>query len=1088
MISMRTFRKNILRSLFRFSGKPLERGKKQKNNSLMTPVVLPESFLAIFDQEDYLAANPDVRQSIEIGRHQSALSHFQTAGYWEVKQGGRQIGAKFPHFDKDVYLKYNPDLASLNTAERAFEHFVEYGYGEYLNGSRIVIGYFPLPVSTTIIGQIESVFDEEAYLLANADVVEAIEQGKIKNGWEHFIKYGMYEAQRLGRPLNVLVGRMTEPEYLFKFPDLFKPTMQGVISSPFEHFLRHGLAEIVSGKRVIHAYGGYHYHEPTLTAAITDELEGIRDKPLISFIIPVYNVEKRWLELAIASIERQWYSNWEICIADDCSTKLETVNYLKSIVSSKIKVKFLKKNVNISGASNEALSLASGDYVALMDNDDEITPDALYEVALKINEGAEFIYSDEDKLELNGQYSEPHFKPDFSPDMFLSHNYMSHLGVIKRSLVQDVGGWSVGLEGAQDYDLYLKVMERTKKVCHIPKVLYHWRKVPGSTAAAFSDKSYAQLAGKKALSNALKRRGIRGKVVYGVSPGLYRIKYAIKNQPLVSIIIPFKDMPEMLSVCISSLLEKTTYINFEVIGISNNSEESATFDEMQRLSLLDKRVKFFEYNVPFNYSEINNYGVNKLAKGDFIVFMNNDIEVISEHWLEEMLMLAQRKDTGCVGAKLLYENSSIQHAGIVLAPGTSHLVIPVFSGFPRNALGYAARIATTNNYSAVTAALLMIDKEKFTQVNGFDEKNFAIAYNDVDLCLKVKRKGYHNVYTPYAEAFHYESMSRGYDTESVSKLERMGAEAERLKALNSDFFSRYDESYNLNLTLDDVSFGISPVVGRLNKPYIGNVFSEKIIKKGEFNKKKHNRICLFSHFDKDHIIDSYVVNYIKELSHFYDVVFITTSADITKSEIVKIQSYCIKYIVKENYGYDFGAWKTGLDAISEQINSYDYLLMCNDSVYGPFYNLKNIIHDMESSKFDVWSMTDSLEYSYHLQSYFVQYSKAAFTHNIFVDNWREFKIFENKHKLILNYEVGYSSNLINCEDLNVGVFYTVVGKTYLNTLQYYWRDMISDGFPFLKIEVLKKNPLKLDISDYQVVLKKHSNYSPTLISSHLTRF
>lgn len=1084
---MYNLRNKVLHALSRFTNKK-SKSRYENNSATRVEVDLPLSFLECFDSEDYLLANPDVRKSIKKGHHQSALDHFRVAGYQEVMQGGRRIGSKFPHFDRDVYLKYNPDLSELTSRNGAFEHFVRHGYCEYLNGDRIIIGYFPLPNNPESVSRIKAAFDENAYLYANTDISAAIARGEIKSGWDHFVKFGIREAQCTGRPLNVIVGSMTEPEYLFKFPDLFKRMMQGVIDSPFQHFLEHGLQEIVSGRRVVQAYGGYQYYEPDITEDVIAIMGCFAQRPLISVVIPVFNVEKRWLELAVSSIKKQWYSNWEICIADDCSTNTETIGYLNSIVCDQIKVKFLTKNINISGASNEAFKLAQGDYIALMDNDDELTPDALYEVVKEINKGAEFIYSDEDKLELNGQFTEPHFKPDFSPDMLLSHNYISHLGVIKRSIVKEVEGWTVGLEGAQDYDLYLKVLERTKKISHIPKVLYHWRKVPGSTAAAFNDKSYAQQAGRKALSNALRRRGIGGQVKYGVSPGLYRIKYKIKDEPLVSIVIPFKDKPELLSVCITSLLKKTNYKNFEVIGVSNNSEEASTFTEMQRLSSLDSRVRFIEFNVPFNYSKINNHAVRSLAKGDYVVFMNNDIEVISEHWIEEMLMLAQRENTGCVGAKLLYADSTIQHAGIVIAPGTRHLVIPVFSRFPRNSLGYSARLATVNNYSAVTAALMMISRKKFDEVGGFDEINFAVAYNDVDLCLKVKRGGYYNVYTPYAEAFHYESMSRGYDTESVTKLERLGTEAHKLKTLNQDFSNDYDENYNPNLNVDDVSFQISPTIGRLNEAYIGKPFSEKIVKKGELRKKQKNRVCLFSHFDHDDIIDDYVVYYIKELSRLYDVVFISTSSGMSSKEISKIEAVCLGYIIKENTGYDFGAWKSGLNYISKLVDDYDYLLMCNDSVYGPFTGLEKIVAAMELSDIDVWSMSDNNEYHYHLQSFFVQYSKAALNHKIFNECWDNFKIFDDKKTLINKYEVGFFNNVVKNSGLKINVLYSTENKTFLNPLHYHWKEMLMSGFPFLKIELLKKNPMSIDISDYKDVIQKTGgNYPLSLMESHLSR-
>ncbi|WP_457560454.1 glycosyltransferase family 2 protein, partial [Caminibacter sp.] len=309
----------------------------------------------------------------------------------------------------------------------------------------------------------------------------------------------------------------------------------------------------------------YIYQAPKLTEEIKKEIKNFQKKPLISIIMSVFNVEPKWLKKAIESAENQWYDNCELCIADDASTKKETKEFLKTIKNPKIKIKFLDKNLGISGASNEALKMAEGEYIALMDNDDELTPDALYEVVKVINEKeAEFIYSDEDKIEMSGEFVEPHFKPDCAPDMFLSQNYISHLGVIKKELVEKVGGWEIGLEGSQDYDLYLKVLEHTDKIYHIPKVLYHWRKIPGSTAAEYSQKSYAQEAGRKALENAMKRRGIKAKVKNGLTPGTYKFEYEIKGEPLVSIVIPFKDKPELLRQCIGSILEKTTYKNFEI--------------------------------------------------------------------------------------------------------------------------------------------------------------------------------------------------------------------------------------------------------------------------------------------------------------------------------------------------------------------------------------------------------------------------------------------------------------------------------------------------------------------------------------------
>ena len=522
--------------------------------------------------------------------------------------------------------------------------------------------------------------------------------------------------------------------------------------------------------------------------------------------MPVYNVDPKWLDLAIKSVEKQWYDNWELCISDDRSTNEETINYLKSIKNQKVKVKFLDTNLNISGSSNAALDLASGEYIALMDNDDEITPDALYEVVKVINEiDADFIYSDEDKLEMNETFSDPHFKPDFAPDMFLSQNYISHLGVIKKELIEKVDGFTIGLEGAQDYDLYLKVFECTNKIFHIQKVLYHWRKIPGSTASEFSEKSYAQDAGVKALQNAMKRRGTDAKVENGKYPGTYRVKYEILYNPLVSIIIPFKDMPELLTMCVESILNKSTYKNFEIIGMSNNSNESNTFDEMKRLEKLDNRVKFYEYNVPFNYSDINNHAVNNYAKGEHIILLNNDIEIISAEWIENMLEHSQRDEVGCVGAKLYYPNDTIQHAGVILGLGgvAGHSHKHFFKTHP----GYFFRLNLVQNISAITAACLMIKNTIFKELEGLNDGDLKIAFNDVDFCLRVQEKGYRNIFTPYSEAYHHESISRGAE-DNPEKIARFNNEIEYMKKRHKNILENGDPFYNVNLTLDREDFSL----------------------------------------------------------------------------------------------------------------------------------------------------------------------------------------------------------------------------------------------------------------------------------------
>lgn len=551
----------------------------------------------------------------------------------------------------------------------------------------------------------------------------------------------------------------------------------------------------------------YLYRQPVFTPEIKKRLDNFKYKPLISIVIPVFNGSGRWLESAILSIENQWYKHWELCIADDGSHKLETLDYLKSIKSPNIKIIYLPKNEGIAAASNQALTQASGEYVALMDQDDELTVDALYEVVNEINQTTpDFIYTDEDKINAGGTYSEPHFKPDFSPELFLSQNYLSHLGVVKKSILDEIHGFNSSMNGAQDYDLYLRILEQTIRIAHIPRVLYHWRRTPDSSSSNFHNKSYAQTAGKLALTAAIKRRNLDASVVNGKYPGTYRVRYAIKNTPLVSIIIPFRDEPELLKKCIHSILEKTTYQNFEIICVNNNSSEAATFPVLEKLESLDRRISFFEYNVPFNYSQINNYAVENFSSGDIILLLNNDIEIISPGWIESMLEFAQRKDVGVVGAKLFYPDNHIQHAGIIIGvggvAGHSHKY------FDKVHHGYFSRPHLLQNLSAVTGACFMVKRSIYTEVGGLDEVNLKIAFNDVDFCLRIREKHYLNVYTPFAEAYHHESYSRGHEI-TTQQQARFQEEVEYMLQRHTGILESGDPYYNPQLSLENESFEIA---------------------------------------------------------------------------------------------------------------------------------------------------------------------------------------------------------------------------------------------------------------------------------------
>jgi GT2 family glycosyltransferase len=541
---------------------------------------------------------------------------------------------------------------------------------------------------------------------------------------------------------------------------------------------------------------------------IKRDIAGFQYRPEISIIMPVYDVDQVWLEKAIDSVINQLYENWELCIADDASTKKHIKKTLErySKKEKKIKIKYLGVNQGISGASNEALSLATGDYIGLLDNDDELTIDALYENVKFLNKSpeADLIYSDEDKIDTHGNRMEPFFKPDYSPDFLLTKNYICHFSLFRRSIINNIGGFRKGYESPQDYDLILRFIEKTKpeRIFHIPKILYHWRKIPGSAAMIADAKSYAFVSAKKALSDYLRRNSIQGKVVDGNFVGSYRVRREIKNDYKISIIIPFKDHPEVLKKCVSSIVEKTKYREYEIVLVNNQSEKEDTFEYLDTIKE-NSSFRILAYDKPFNFSAINNYAVSQVDS-EYIVLLNNDTEVISPDWIENMLEFAQRKDVGAVGALLYYPDDTIQHGGVILGikgvAGHSH------KHMKRDSPGYFGRLKTIQNLSAVTAACLMTKKSIFNEVGGFDV-NLSHAFNDVDYCLKIRERGYLIIYTPYAELYHHESISRGYE-DTPEKQARFRKEIDLFQGRWKEILAKGDPYYNPNLTLDREDFSI----------------------------------------------------------------------------------------------------------------------------------------------------------------------------------------------------------------------------------------------------------------------------------------
>jgi glycosyltransferase involved in cell wall biosynthesis len=524
-----------------------------------------------------------------------------------------------------------------------------------------------------------------------------------------------------------------------------------------------------------------------------------KSPPTISVIMPVYNVPEVYLRKAIDSVLKQIYPRWELCIADDKSTAPHIRPVLEEYAGkdSRIRVVFREQNGHISAASNSALELATGEFIATLDNDDELTEHALYEVAKAIvnDPTLDFIYSDEDKIELSGRHVEPFFKPDWSPEYFLACMYTCHLSVYRTALVRAVGGYRSALDTAQDYDLVLRVIEKTQRVHHIQDILYHWRMLPSSTASGSTAKPRAHVTAQQALREHLERSGLSGAVEDGPAPGFHRVRFAIIGKPKVSIVIPSTCAPKVvdgksinyLDRCVESILKKSTWREFEIIVLDRNQMPAEMEECHKKLGI--RRVAYSE---SFNWSRVNNLGARH-ASGSHLLFMNDDMEVITPDWLESMLEFSQRDDIGAVGAKLLFPDGRIQHAGVVVMRGKpGH---PYYC-FPGGDPGYFFGNAVHRNFIAVTGACLMTRKAVFEAAGALNEE-FPLNYNDVDYCMKLIAGGRRVVYTPHAQLYHYESLSRpkGVEPKEIERFEKLWLE-------------RFpdDPYFNPNLTLENGAY------------------------------------------------------------------------------------------------------------------------------------------------------------------------------------------------------------------------------------------------------------------------------------------
>ena len=559
----------------------------------------------------------------------------------------------------------------------------------------------------------------------------------------------------------------------------------------------------------------YEAYVPDLKELDRQRREKFDYEPLISVAVPAFRTPEEFLRQMIDSLLAQTYRNWELCIANGSPGDEIMSSVLKEYTDRdrRIRVIDLTENKGIAGNTNAALQMAEGEFVGLLDHDDLLAPNALYEIAKALVKDRQLdaVYTDEDKVTTDlSEHFQPHLKPDFNLDLLRSNNYICHFFVVRRSIIEKVGGFRQEFDGAQDYDFIFRCIETAGKVGHIPEILYHWRTHKASTADNPASKMYAFDAGKRAIEAHLQRMGVRGTVSHTPDLGFFRVQYPVQGEPMVSIIIPNKDEKESLKACIESIRAKTHYTNYEIIIIENNSTTDEIFHYYKELSR-DPQIRLLKWKKGFNYSAINNYGVRH-AKGDYLLFLNNDVTVITEDWIEEMLGVCQRKEVGAVGVKLIYPDNTIQHAGCVI--GIGGIAGHMFVNMPANRTGYLHKASILQDMSAVTAACMMMKRTAFEEAGGFTEK-LSVAFNDVDLCLKVRQQNRLIVYDPYVQLYHMESKTRGTE-DSKEKVRRFQEEIEYMRCQWIGILKEGDPYYNKNLSLAKWNYSLRPLPG-MNK-------------------------------------------------------------------------------------------------------------------------------------------------------------------------------------------------------------------------------------------------------------------------------
>ena len=726
----------------------------------------------LFDTSYYLDENPDVAES-----GKNPLAHYIMVGFKE----GRDPS---PLFDTSYYLNQNPDVAE--SGMNPLEHYISIGAEQGRDPHPLFDTLYYSDLNPDVVKSemnplahyIEIGFKEERdpHPLFDSKYYFDLNPGVAESGMNPLLDY-INTGAREGRDPNVFFD---SKYYLNQNQDVAE---SGI--NPLIHYVNAGIRE------------GRHPNQL---------IENISYAPKISIITRVCNIDKSYLHQCIHSVLNQTYDNWELCIVDEGNTK----DNIKAIIEKyarkdcRVKLIFLNGKYNVAKALNEVLLMRNGEFVCFMENNDVLSENALYDIVKILNEKneADIIYSDEDMITSEGIRKDPFFKPEWSPDMLRSYNYIRHLAIIRKEVAKAVGGLRDGFEGCELYDLFLRVGETTENIVHIPKVLYHKRCIEDLEEKDSEEKVQEYENTKRALKEHIQRVGLKGDVADGQLMGTYHIRYSINGFPKVCVIIPTKDKVEDLRICIDSILRRSSYKNYSIVIVDNSSFERDTFEYYN--SVKDNpKISILEYDRPFNFSAVNNYAINRV-NSEFLVLLNNDTEVISPDWIEEMLSFGQREDVGAVGALLYYSNDTVQHAGIIIGikgvAGHSHKY------YIRGSGGYFGRLRTVQNVSAVTGACMMTKKSIFEELGGFDE-NMSHAFNDVDYCLKMREKGYLVIYTPYAELYHRESLSRGYEVTEEQK-KRFEKEIQYFKKKWKRVLDAGDPYYNPNLTIDKEDFSV----------------------------------------------------------------------------------------------------------------------------------------------------------------------------------------------------------------------------------------------------------------------------------------